>query len=155
MKIHLWVSLLVLASFEVFGGVSPVLGPASFASDDAFLDYVEHQTFNYFWEEANPTNGLVRDRSTRNSPCSIAAVGFGLSSLAVASERGWLPRPAAAARVLTTLQTLYQLPQGPGASGVCGYKGWFYHFLDLNTGLRCWRSELSTIDTVLLMLGVV
>jgi hypothetical protein len=133
----------------------PETGPRSFANDEAFLDYVQKQTFRFFWEEANPANGLIPDRSRPGSPCSIASVGFGLSAINIAIERGWVARTNGVERVLRTLQTLWNLPQGQGASGCAGNRGWFYHFLDMNSGMRAWKSELSTIDTALLMMGVI
>lgn len=128
---------------------------ANFASDDDFLGYVEQQTFNYFWATQHPTTGLVPDRASNLDVCNMAAVGFGLSSINVAISRGWVTREAGRERVLRTLQFLVNLPQGPEASGTAGYRGWFYHFVDTNTGLRIWNSELSTIDTALLLLGVI
>jgi hypothetical protein len=98
---------------------------------------------------------LIRDRSTADSPCSIAAVGFGLSAINIAVERGWIERNAGAERVLHTLQTLWSLPQGAKRSGCAGFHGWFYHFLDMNTGTRAPGSELSSMDTALLMMGVI
>ena len=143
-----------LLSPQARGRPVPVAGPRGFQTQDAFLDYVERQTFRYFWDEANPTNGLVRDRSRETSPCSIAAVGFGLSAINIAIERGWIARTNGADRVLRTLRTLWTLPQGPSPTGCAGYHGWFYHFLDLDTGLRAPGSELSSMDTALLMMGV-
>ncbi|MEX2190372.1 MAG: glucoamylase family protein [Bacteroidota bacterium] len=128
--------------------------PATFADDSAFMDYVERAAVNFFWYEANPATGLIRDRSEPWSASSIASVGFGLTALGIGVERGWLSRTAAADRTLTALRTLFELPQGPGTTGVSGYKGWFYHFLDMNSGLRTWDSELSSIDTGLLLAGV-
>ena len=84
----------------------------------------------------------------------MAAVGFALSSYPVGVERGYVTRGQAAARTLTTLETLWRAPQGPAAEGVSGYKGLFYHFLDSRRGVRAWESELSTVDTALLMAGV-
>jgi hypothetical protein len=130
-------------------------GPKTFKNDEAFLDYVQSQTFRFFWDEANPKNGLIRDRSADYSPCSIAAVGFGLSAIDVAVERGWITRDEGRTRTLTTLKTLWNLPQNDSRSGSSGTHGWFYHFLDMDTGLRAGRSELSTIDTTLLMMGVI
>jgi hypothetical protein len=127
--------------------------PHAFASDDEFLDYVQQTCFDYFWYGANPANGLVPDRSAAGSACSIAAVGFGLTATGIAADHGWITRTQAVGRVLTTLNTFLQGPQGPGASGVIGYKGWFYHFLDMNTALRA-GSELSSIDTALLLGGI-
>jgi hypothetical protein len=146
---------LLLAAPQVHARLLPEAGPRSFKSDDAFLDYVERQTFNYFWDEANPKNGLIRDRSSEGSPCSIAAVGFGLSAINIAVERRWIQRHEGAERVSRTMETLWNLPQGPDPRGCGGYRGWFYHFLDMNTGLRAPRSELSSMDTALLMMGVI
>lgn len=127
--------------------------PHPFASDDEFLEYVQQTSFDYFWYGANPTNGLVPDRSTTTSPCSIAAVGFGLTAIGIGIDHGWISRNQGVARVLATLNTFLQGPQGPNASGTIGYHGWFYHFLDMNTALRA-NSELSSIDTTLLLAGI-
>jgi hypothetical protein len=120
----------------------------------ALLDTVQHASFLYFWSEANPANGLIKDRSTSGSPASIAAVGFGLSSICVGIDRGWVSREAGRDRVRTTLQTFWTEPQGSGANGFIGYKGLFYHFLDMTTAVRTWSCELSTIDTALLFAGI-
>lgn len=128
--------------------------PNPFASDDAFLDYVQQANFDYFWYAANPTNGLVPDRTATGSACSIAAVGFGLTAIGIGVDHGWITRTQAVARVLTTLNTFLSGPQGPGTTGVIGYNGWFYHFLDMNTALRAPGSELSSIDTALLLSGI-
>jgi hypothetical protein len=131
--------------------------PNAFASNDAFLDYVQQANFDYFWYAANPTNGLVPDRmvnSSAPSACSIAAVGFGLTAIGIGVDHGWITRTQAVARVLTTLNTFLSGFQGPGTSGVIGYNGWFYHFLDMNTALRASGSELSSIDTTLLLSGI-
>src|SRR5579862_5776006 len=101
-----------------------------FADDNEFLDYLQEVHFDYFWYLANPANGLVPDRSATGSSCSIAAVGFGLSSIGIGIDHGWISRSQGAARVLTTLNTFLQKPQGTNTSGMIGYKGWFYHFLD-------------------------
>ena len=120
----------------------------------AFLDTLEHRTFNFFWETANPHNGLVPDRWPTPSFSSIAAVGFGLTAYVIGAERGYVSREQARSRVLSTLRSLYQLPQGPEPTGVAGYKGFFYHFLDMQSGARYKQVELSTIDTALLLAGV-
>ena len=134
-----------------------VVGPANKAealTTPALLDTLQHTAFDYFWNEANPANGLIKDRSTTYSPCSIASTGFGLSAICIGVDHGWVSRTDGGNRVLTTLQTLWTKPQGSGGSGYIGYKGLYYHFLDMTTGLRTWDSELSTIDTALLMAGV-
>ena len=120
---------------------------------EALLDTLEHTGFLYFWNEANPANGMIKDRSTPTSPASIAAIGFGLSAICTGVDRGWVTRDAARGRVRTTLETLWSKPQGSG-DGFIGRWGFFYHFLDMNTALRVWDSELSTIDTALLFAGV-
>jgi hypothetical protein len=121
--------------------------------DDAFIDLVQHTAFDYFWYEANPANGLVKDRSSDPSLSSIAAVGFGLSAITVGIDRGWISRAAGRTRVLTTLTFLWESPHGPAVDAT-GYKGFYYHFLDLHTGRRAGMSELSTVDTALLLGGV-
>jgi len=128
--------------------------PHSFASDAEFLEYLQQANFDYFWYLANPANGLVPDRSAQGSACSIAAVGFGLTAINIAIDHEWITRTQGSARVLTTLNTFLNGPEGPEASGVIGYKGWFYHFLDMNTAVRA-TAELSSIDTALLLAGVV
>jgi hypothetical protein len=121
--------------------------------DEAFLDLVQRTAFDYFWYETNPANGLIKDRSSDPSLSSIAAVGFGLSVLAVGIDRGWISREAGRARVLGTLEFLWNSPHGPEADAT-GYQGFYYHFLDMQTGRRDEDSELSTIDTALLLAGV-
>ena len=122
-------------------------------NDEAFLDLVQHTAFDYFWYETNPQNGLIKDRSSDTSVSSIAAVGFGLSALTVGIDRGWISRKAGRDRVLTTLEFLWNSPQGPEVDAT-GYKGFYYHFLDMHTGRRVRGAELSTIDTALLLGGV-
>jgi hypothetical protein len=132
------------------GPAAPVGVPAG---ADAFLDDVQGRTFRWFWETTNPRNGLVPDRWPTKSFSSVAAIGFGLTAYAIGAERGYVTRDEARARALTTLRFLYQAPQGPQPTGVTGYKGFFYHFLDMETGLRFQTVELSTIDTALLLAG--
>jgi hypothetical protein len=154
---HPWprATLLVagLAAFAMalLGAGAP---PARAQSTDALLDTLQHSGILYFWNEANPANGLIKDRSTAGSPASIAATGFGLSAICVGVDHGWIARPTAATRVLTTLNTFWTGPQGTATTGIIGYKGLFYHFLDMNTATRTWTSELSSIDTALLLAGV-
>ncbi|RPJ33924.1 MAG: Tat pathway signal protein [Planctomycetaceae bacterium] len=128
----------------------------AFANDGEFLEYIQATHFDYFWYGANPANGLIPDRLPSPSPCSIAAVGFGLSAICIGIDHGWITRTQGVDRVRTTLNTFLQGPQGSGASGTIGYKGWFYHFLDMNSGLRytSFNSELSSIDTALLLAGM-
>ena len=120
----------------------------------AFLDTLERRTFNWFWERSDPNTGLTPDRWPTKSFSSVAAIGFALTAYPVGVERGYVTRADAAQRALNTLRFLYTAPQGPQAADVTGYKGFFYHFLDMQTGRRFERVELSTIDTSLLLGGV-
>lgn len=120
----------------------------------AFLDTLERRTFNWFWERSDSRTGLTPDRWPTKSFSSVAAIGFALTAYPIGIERGYVTRSAAADRVLTTLRFMYNAPQGPQASGVTGYRGFFYHFLDMETGHRFQTVELSTIDTSLLLAGV-
>ncbi|MFZ5616448.1 MAG: glucoamylase family protein [Pseudomonadota bacterium] len=124
-------------------------------SDEALVEDLAHRTFNFFWETANPENGLVPDRWPTPSFSSIAAVGFALAAYPIGVERGYVSRESARERVLATLRFFKNAPQGEAASGMAGYKGFFYHFLGMKTGARFSADvELSTIDTTLLLGGV-
>jgi len=126
-----------------------------FTNNDQFLDYVQETDFDFFWYWANPVNGLIPDRSETNSSCSIASVGFGLTAIGIAIDHGWISRSQGVARVITTLNTFLNGPQGSNATGVIGYNGWFYHYLEMNTALRANSGpELSSIDTCLLLAGI-
>ncbi|HSR13393.1 MAG TPA: Tat pathway signal protein, partial [Thermodesulfobacteriota bacterium] len=124
------------------------------SDEEAFLEIVERDTFNFFWKTTNPRNGLTPDRFPDPPFSSIAGVGFALTAYPVGAKRGYVSRAQAAERTLATLDFLWQAPQGPQPSGVSGHKGFFYHFLAMDTGRRYGESELSTIDTALLMAGV-
>ena len=124
------------------------------AGDEAVLEDLERRTFDFFWATTNPSNGLVPDRYPTPAFSSIAAVGFGLTSYLVGVERGWITREQARERVLTTLRFFWTAPQGAEATNVTGHRGFFYHFLDMERGLRFEKVELSTIDTGLLLMGV-
>jgi hypothetical protein len=132
----------------------PARKEARTGSVDALMEDIERRTFQWFWDTADPVSGLTPDRAPTPSFSSIAAVGFGLTAYTIGAERGYVPRADAAARTRDTLQFLLDLPQGPGATGVAGYNGFFYHFLDMRTGLRYRTVELSSVDTSLLMAGV-
>jgi hypothetical protein len=120
---------------------------------DEQLHTLERNTFRYFWEETNPGNGLIPDNTASDDiPCSIAGVGFALASYPVAVERSFVSRADAVGRSLATLRFFWNAPHGPMPDST-GYRGFFYHFLDLTTGRRAWRCELSTIDTSILVAG--
>jgi hypothetical protein len=123
-------------------------------SASALLDDLEQRTFRWFWDLGNPANGLVPDRWPSKSFCSIAAVGFALNAYAIGAERVWITRGEARDRTLATLRFFANAPQGKAASGMTGYRGFFYHFIDLEHGRRFETVELSSIDTVLLLAGM-
>jgi hypothetical protein len=120
---------------------------------EAFLDTLQQRTFQWFWDTTDPRTGLTPDRWPARTFSSVAAIGFALTAYPIGAERGYVTRAAAAERTLSTLRFLWQLPQGETATGVAGYKGFFYHFLDYDRGLRFEKVELSTIDTSLLLAG--
>jgi hypothetical protein len=126
-------------------GVSPL-------TDELLLDRLQRAAFGYFVQATNPANGLVADTSREGSPVSIAVVGFALAAYPAAVERGWMARPEAVARTLAALRFLHGSDQS-GSPQATGYQGFYYHFLDLHTGARVWSSELSMIDTALLIAG--
>ena len=125
--------------------------PVQGISDDEFLDTVEEKTFWFFWDEANPSNGLIQDRA-RNftsdiyNHSSIASVGFGLTAICVAHSRGWISYNEAYERILTTLKTFRDGP-------VQDKNGFFYHWLNMDTGARYGTCEVSSIDTTLFLAG--
>jgi len=121
--------------------------------DDALLDRFQSAAFGYFLETFNPANGLIADSTRPGAPASIAVVGFALSAYPVGVERGWITRAEAASRTLTALRFFWSARQH-GADGATGHRGFFYHFLDLTTGARAWRCELSPMDTALLIAGM-
>ena len=121
---------------------------------DPEIDELQERTFNWFTHVTNRSNGLTPDRWPTESFSSVAAVGFALTCWPVGVERGWMSREEARERTLTTLRFFHDLPQGPQATGVGGYKGFFYHFLDMRTGHRFGQTELSTVDTALLIGGM-
>ncbi|TBR20654.1 hypothetical protein EPO15_12535 [bacterium] len=124
-------------------------------ADDAFLEDLSRRSFQFFWDYADPATGLVLDRARADGSgpdkdhsqvASAATTGFGLSALCIAAERDWVPRRAARARAVTTLRFL--------AEKAPREHGWYYHWMDSRTGVRVWNSELSSIDTALLLAGV-
>jgi hypothetical protein len=129
----------------------PIVNPQG--TDQEMLDSLLGATFLYFRDEVNPTTGLTADKTQPHAPSSIAAVGLALCADIVAVKRAWLARADAARRTLKVLRFLRSSHQGPGAHA-SGYKGFYYHFLDMHTGQRALKSELSTIDTAILMAGI-
>ena len=146
----------IAASSLLFGGT---LIPSAVAAQPrrllpAFYQDIERRTFRFFWETVNRRNGLVPDRWPTPSFCSIASVGFALAAYPIGVERGWCSRADARDLTLTTLRFFWNAPQGPDATGTTGYKGFFYHFIDMETGARFRDVELSSVDTTILLMGV-
>jgi hypothetical protein len=124
---------------------------------EAFLEDLSARCFRYFWEQADPQTGLVLDRARNDGTrhdlthpsyniASIGATGFGLTALCIGAERGWIESDEARERIRQALRFLYE--RAPHAHG------WFYHWMDLRTGERRWNSEISSIDTALLLAGI-
>jgi hypothetical protein len=139
------------------GREEPAKQPQLSLADDLFLEELGKASFLYFWEQADPHTGLVKDRFGANATskdaakdkdivASIAATGFGLTALCIGHKRGYVPLPAVAGRVLTTLQFL--------AKKMPTHRGFFFHWANLTTGERIWDSEVSSIDTAILLCGV-
>ena len=127
---------------------------SSFRLAGGLLEDLEQRTFRWFWDVGDPGTGLVPDRWPSKSFCSIAAVGFALNAYAIGAERGWITRAQARDRTLNTLRFFATAPQGDAPVGMTGHHGFFYHFLDMERGRRFETVELSSIDTVLLLAGV-
>ncbi|MBY5403452.1 glucoamylase family protein [Rhizobium leguminosarum] len=119
---------------------------------DQDLGRLQFTTLLYYLHCTNPDNGLVRDKTEPNAPASIAAIGMALATIPVVVERGVLIREFAAKITRSRLRYLMACPQGPEPDS-SGYKGFFYHFLDIETGRRVWQCELSTIDSAFLFAG--
>ena len=116
------------------------------------LEMLQRQSFSYFLHETNPNNGLVIDKTAADWPASIAATGLALASYPVAVERGFISRSKAVERTLTTLRFFWNSPQGPQPDAT-GHQGFYYHFLDMQTGRRAWQCELSIVDSAFLLAG--
>ncbi len=114
---------------------------------------MQRETFGYFVKEANPSNGLIADKTQPGAPSSIAAVGLALSSYPVGVARGFMSRADAVQRTLATLRFFDASAQGTEVDAT-GYKGFYYHFLDMRSGRRVWECELSTVDTAFLLAGM-
>ncbi|WP_428992255.1 glucoamylase family protein [Pseudoxanthomonas suwonensis] len=116
---------------------------------------IEKRTFQFFWDTTNEQNGLTPDRYPSRPFASIASIGYALTAYPIGIENGWVSRTQAVDRTLTTLRFLRDIPEGPQRTGKGAYKGFYYHFLDMQHGHRydSWV-ELSSVDTALMMMGV-
>ena len=119
---------------------------------DVELESLQRETFSYFLHETNPQNGLVLDKTAPDWPASIAAAGLALAVYPVAVERGFITRAAAIERILAALRFFWTSRQGPELDAT-GYHGFYYHFLDMQTGRRAWQCEVSTVDSAILLAG--
>lgn len=116
---------------------------------------IEKRTFQFFWDTTNEVNGLTPDRFPSRPFSSVASVGFALTAYPIGIENGWVSRTQAVERTLTTLRFLRDARMGPQARGRSGYKGFYYHFLDMQQGHRFEKwVELSSVDTGLMMMGI-
>ncbi len=138
--------LLVMLGCADYGGKT--------ASTPFSMEELTSRTFSFFWETADTVYYQIPDRYPTQPFSSIAATGFGLSSYLVGIEKGYVSRQEGADRVLATLEALWALPQGADSAEVSGYRGFFYHFLTMDEATRFKNVELSTIDTGLLMAGI-
>src|SRR5580692_120098 len=148
------VSVLLIASVSAAAPDADQVAPVS-PADRAFIEDLEHRSFDYFWEQADKTTGLVLDRAGADGGrakgpgrdiASIAATGFGLTAICIGAEHGWIPRDQAQTRVRTTLEFL--------ALKATQEHGWFFHWMDVSTGDRKWDSEMSSVDTSFALAGV-
>lgn len=121
--------------------------------NEAFLDSLQQDAFEFFVNEINQVNGLVADKSEEGSPASIASVGFALSIYPIGVERSWMSRVEAIQRTLTVLRFFWTSPQGTDPLAT-GHKGFYYHFLNMKTGKRDGSCELSTVDSGFLIAGM-
>lgn len=145
-------AVICLASYGC--GAGPDASGFSLSSHEtAFMDTLQHRTFLFFWDQCNPQTGLAPDRYPTESFASVSATGFALTSYPIGAERGYITREAARQRVLKTLDFLWTAPQDSAATGAAGFRGFFYHFLDPESGTRFGTVELSTVDTALLLAG--
>jgi hypothetical protein len=142
---------------DIWGNETPtavlVDCPVQPMSDDEFLDMVERKAFDFFDDHQNKASGLFAD-TTGGGDASIASTGFGLAALSIGAERGWIPKDDARKRVSLALDAFLPKPSGEGSLAEGRY-GFFYHFLDPQTGRRAGKSEISTVDTAILVAGAI
>jgi hypothetical protein len=154
--IALLAAIIVLAA-PAAAAQPPAAGVTTYTptrEESAFVDSLERGTFRWFWDFTGMDSVLTPDREPTRTFCSIAAVGFALTAYPIGAERGYVTRSAAALRTRATLDYLWRAAQDSSISHSAGYRGFFYHFLDSQHGTRYKDVELSTIDTALLMAGV-
>lgn len=148
-----WVTIYGVVTFGSDEKLSRRINFQLTPSEEAFLDTLQYYSFLYFINEINHQNGLVKDRTQAESPASMAATGFAIPIWAIGAERGWISKEKAKSLTLNLLKFLWTAEQSDEDSAT-GYKGFFYHFVDMKTGKRFWDCELSSIDTGLLLAGI-
>jgi hypothetical protein len=121
---------------------------------DSLIDRAQRDAFGYFEETTDPTSGLVLDSTQPDSPCSITGVGMALTAYPIAVERGWMTRAQGVSITLKTLRFFADADMS-GSPRSTGHRGFYFHFLDMRSGTRAWKSELSSIDTTFLIAGVI
>lgn len=131
--------------------IKPAPNPGG--TNTEMLEGLLRETFEYFLHEADPATGLIADKSQPGSPASTASVGMALSAYVIAAKRSMLSRSEAIEKTLRSLRFFHLSRQGP-ESDASGYKGFYYHFLDMSSGRRAGQCELSTMDTAMLMAGM-
>lgn len=133
---------------------SPAAPPAPTSlspQDEQFLNDLEHGCFLFFWEQSNPPTGLTKDRCNvrakdTSTVASVASTGFGLTAICIGEMRGFVSYSEARERVIQCLSFLWhKLPT---------HRGFFYHFANIDTGERMWDSEVSSVDTAILLCGI-
>jgi hypothetical protein len=153
-KFIIYQLLLFLITSSLLAQVDQQLEFKLTEEEEVFIDSLQHRSFLFFLNEINPELGIVKDRTAEWTASSIAASGFALPSYAVGAERGWITRSEAADLTLTMLRFFLNSEQSTDTEAT-GFKGFYYHFLDMSTGKRTWDCELSTIDTALLIAGII
>jgi hypothetical protein len=131
---------------------APLPAPTTLSVGDVqFLEELEHAIFLFFWEQGNPQTGLIKDRCNvrvkdTSIVASVASTGFGLTAICIGEKRGYVSRAEARQRVIQALLFLWhKLPT---------HRGFFYHFANIDTGERIWDSEVSSVDTAMLLCGI-
>ena len=138
---------------ETVPSVTVSTTPQPFADDNAFLDYLQQASFDFYWYDSNPDNGLSPEANDSKN-AEIFGTGFELTAIGIGIDHGWISRTQGVARVIKTLNTFLNGPQGSNTSGIIGYKGWFYGVLNMTNALRNGTAELPDIDNSFLECGL-
>lgn len=104
-------------------------------SDSALLTLVQQQTFKYFWDFGHPTSGMARERNSSGDICTTGGTGFGIMSMLVAANRGFILRDNALGRI-QKIVSFYK-------DKCTAYHGAYAHWIDGATGVTI---PFSTMD---------